>query len=298
MEDITNFKQEENNNLLLTLLATFLGMAILIAIAWFLKIPNPNMVLITGLIVFTGMFGRTAGVISAALILLYSMFFFSTNHSFFSYTDVNFQKILTIAITVIINATIVATLRYRWKKAQRELMKVNGQLREHNEKLKAQSQTDALTGLYNRHALRANYDNYVGGNLIVAYLDVDNFKQINDSYGHDAGDDVLLKISNGLKEIFTNTDAYRYGGDEFLLIRKDIDTSLFVNQLHLMKQRMDELSHGDNKPSVNFSAGYVYGVAEVADDLRSMFEKADELMYEAKRRGKKNFLGQRYERLW
>ena len=40
MEDITNFKQEENNNLLLTLLATFLGMAILIAIAWFLKIPN------------------------------------------------------------------------------------------------------------------------------------------------------------------------------------------------------------------------------------------------------------------
>ena len=65
-----------------------------------------------------------------------------------------------------------------------------------------------------------------------------------------------------------------------------------------MKQRMDELSQSDNKPSVKFSAGYVYGVAEVADDLRSMFEKADELMYEAKRRGKKNFLGQRYERLW
>ena len=112
MEDITNFKQEENNNLLLTLLATFLGMAILIAIAWFLKIPNPNMVLITGLIVFTGMFGRTAGVISAALIILYSMFFFSTNHSFFSYTDVNFQKILTIAITVIINAQSTAVCHY------------------------------------------------------------------------------------------------------------------------------------------------------------------------------------------
>ena len=298
MEDKTVFNQEENSNLVLTSLATFLGMAILIAIAWFLKIPNPNMVLITGLIVFTGMFGRTAGVISAALIILYSMFFFSTNHSFFSYTDVNFQKILTIAITVIINATIVATLRYRWKKAQRELMKVNGQLREHNEKLKAQSQTDPLTGLYNRHALRANYDNYVGTNLVVAYLDVDNFKQINDNYGHDAGDDVLLTISNGLKEIFTNTDAYRYGGDEFLLIRKDIDTSLFDNQLYLMKQRMDEESQGDNKPNIKISVGYVYGVAEVTDDLRSMFEKADELMYDAKRRGKKNFLGQRYERLW
>ncbi len=87
-------------------------------------------------------------------------------------------------------------------------------------------------------------------------------------------------------------------GMEVALAGKDIDTSLFVNQLHLMKQRMDEMSHGDNKPSIKFSAGYVYGVAEVADDLRSMFEKADELMYEAKRRGKKSFLGQRYERLW
>ena len=117
MENKTAFNQKENSNLIITSLIAFLGMVLLIAIAWFLKIPNPNMVLITGLIIFTGMFGRTAGVISAALIILYSMFFFSTNHSFFSYTAVNFQKILTIAISVIINTTIVATLRYRWKKS-------------------------------------------------------------------------------------------------------------------------------------------------------------------------------------
>ena len=268
MENKTAFNQKENSNLIITSLIAFLGMVLLIAIAWFLKIPNPNMVLITGLIIFTGMFGRTAGVISAALIILYSMFFFSTNHSFFSYTAVNFQKILTIAISVIINTTIVATLRYRWKKSQKELIKANGQLREHNEKLKTQSETDPLTGLFNRHALRANYHNYV---------------------------DVLRTISNGLKEFFTNTDAYRYGGDEFLLIRKDTDTSLFDNQLHQMRNRMDELSHSDNKPDIKFSAGYVYGVAETAVDLRSMFEKADELMYEVKRQGKMDILGQRYE---
>ena len=272
METKTAFNQEEHSNLIITSLIAFLGMALLIAIAWFLKIPNPNMVLITGLIIFTGMFGRTAGVISAALIILYSMFFFSTNHSFFSYTAVNFQKILTIAISVIINTTIVATLRYRWKKSQRELIKANGQLREHNEKLKTQSETDPLTGLYNRHALRANYDNYIGTNLIAAYMDVDNFKQINDKYGHDAGDDVLRTISNGLKEFFTNTDAYRYGGDEFLLIRKDLDTGLFANQLHQMRNRMDELSHSDNKPDIKFSAGYVYGVAEKMDILGQRYE--------------------------
>ena len=125
-------------------------------------------------------------------------------------------------------------------------------------------------------------------------MDVDNFKQINDKYGHDAGDDVLRAISNGLKEFFTNTDAYRYGGDEFLLIRKDLDTGLFANQLHQMRNRMDKLSHSDNKPDIKFSAGYVYGVAETADDLRSMFVKADELMYEVKRQGKEDMLGQRY----
>ena len=57
---------------------------------------------------------------------------------------------------------------------------------------------------------------------------------------------------------------------------------------------MDELSHSDNKPDIKFSAGYVYGVAETAVDLRGMFEKADELMYEVKRHGKEDMLGQRY----
>ena len=298
MNNKTGSNQEGRRNLILTSLLTFLGMAILIAIAWFLKIPNPNMVLITGLIVFTGMFGRMAGVISASLIILYSMFFFSTDHSFFSYTSINFQKILTIAVSVIINTTIVATLRYRWKKAQAELMRSNKQLKEHNELLKTQSQTDPLTGLYNRHALRFNYDNYIGNNIIVAFMDIDNFKGINDIYGHDAGDEVLRTFSNGLKENFTNTHAYRYGGDEFLLIRNDIDKSFFDIQLHQLKLRMDELSQDDNKPQIKFSTGYVYGVPELVEDMRSMFEQADELMYKAKRCGNKNFLGQRYERLW
>ena len=53
MENKTAFNQEQNSNLIITSLIAFLGMALLIAIAWFLKIPNPNMVLITGLIIFT-----------------------------------------------------------------------------------------------------------------------------------------------------------------------------------------------------------------------------------------------------
>ena len=294
MNDKTVPTNKENSNLLFTSLITFFGMSILIAIAWYLKIPNPNMVLVTGIFIFTGMFGRMAGVISATLIILYSMFFFSTDHSFFSYTAINLQKILTIVISVIINTTIVAALRYRWKTAQNELLRLNNQLLEHNEKLQSQSQTDPLTGLYNRHALRANYDSYLGNLLTVANLDVDNFKQINDSFGHDVGDKVLLAISTSIKDTFTNTDAYRYGGDEFLLIRKDSDTDLFENQLHRMRTQLEVPEFADSETKIYFSVGYVYGVAETPIDLRSMFKRADELLYEAKRRGKKNSMGEPY----
>ena len=76
MENKTVFNQKEHSNLIITSLIAFLGMALLIAIAWFLKIPNPNMVLITGLIIFTGMFGRTAGVISAAHFVLHVFLFY------------------------------------------------------------------------------------------------------------------------------------------------------------------------------------------------------------------------------
>ena len=294
MNSLFSSDYEEKSNLLFTSLATFCGMALLIGLAWFLKIPNPNMVLITGLIVFTSLYGRISGFISALLIIVYSMFFFSTGHNFFSYTAVNFQKILTIATSVVINAIIVATLRHRWKKAQMELQRFNGQLLEHNEKLQSLSQTDALTHLYNRFALRANYDSYVGNLLMVSYLDIDNFKQINDNFGHEAGDSVLRKIGDCIRNTLTNTDAYRYGGDEFLLIRKDTDNDLFELQLNRMRNYLASLGDGNTSPQIYFSAGYVYGVAETPDDLRSMFEKADELMYEAKRLGKKNFLGRPY----
>jgi diguanylate cyclase (GGDEF)-like protein len=295
MHDNATLNQHEKRNLFFTSLVTFLGMVLLIAIAWFLKIPNPNMVLITGLIVFTAMFGRVSGVISATLIILYSMFFFSTGHNFFSYSDVNLQKILTIVISVVINTFIVATLRHRWKSAQKELIVLNGKLLERNEKLKSQSQTDPLTGLYNRHALRDNYDSYIGNILTVAYLDVDNFKQINDSFGHDIGDNVLREISTSIKETFTNTHAYRYGGDEFLLIRNDADTDLFEDQLHQMRNHLESLGENNTLTTVYFSVGYVYGVAETTADLRNMFERADELMYEAKRLGKMNSLGESYK---
>lgn len=288
------FFYERNKKLWFTSTVTLLGMALLIALVWFLKVPNPNMVLITGIIIFTSMFGRMAGVLSTLMIIIYSMYFFSTDHNFFNFTDVNLYKMMVILLSVIINTAIVAYLRYRWRNAQLELYKLNVQLRRHNEQLQFQSKTDQLTGLYNRHALRENYDDYIGKQLTVAFMDVDNFKLINDTLGHDAGDEVLKILSSSMKEKLTNTTIYRYGGDEFLLIRDDVDIDLFEKQLDSVKKELSSFNSSREGEKVYFSLGYVYGETKTSDDLRNMFEKADELLYDVKRHGKKEFIGGPY----
>ena len=222
------------------------------------------------------------------------MYFFSTDHDFFTFTEVNIYKMMVILLSVIINTTIVAYLRYRWRTAQLELYKLNVQLRRHNEQLQFQSKTDQLTGLCNRHALRENYDDYIGKQLTVAFMDVDNFKLINDTLGHDAGDEVLKILSSSMKEKLTNTTIYRYGGDEFLLIRDDVDIDLFEKQLDSVKKELSSFNSSREGKKVYFSLGYVYGETKTSDDLRNMFEKADELLYDVKRHGKKEFIGGPY----
>lgn len=81
---------------------------------------------------------------------------------------------------------------------------------------------DRLTGLYNRQGLYYKIDEFVQKgvkDICVAYIDLDNFKYYNDSFGHDIGDIVLEKVAVALKNICTENDvAVRYGGDEFLIL--------------------------------------------------------------------------------
>ena len=168
------------------------------------------------------------------------------------------------------------------------------QLRRRNEKLQFLSKTDQLTGLCNRHALREDWDDYIGKQLIVALMDIDNFKLINDKLGHDAGDEALKMVSTGIKENLTNTTIYRSGGDEFLLIRNDTDVELFKKELTLVKEHLINFNNDLKDVNVYFSLGYLFGEAKTSDDIEHMIEKADDLLYEVKRHGKKDFIGAQY----
>ena len=142
------------------------------------------------------------------------------------------------------------------------------------------ARSDALTGTRNRVALRRDYDSYQGHEVTVMMVDLDNFKTVNDTHGHDEGDRILKEASEMLISAFGEDHCYRYGGDEFLVIAPDISESEFHEKLGSLKRSESE-AWGDT--GVTLSIGYVRSKLTSSDTLRTLISKADEKMYEAKR---------------
>ena len=139
---------------------------------------------------------------------------------------------------------------------------------------------DTLTGIGNRLALRRDYDSYQDREVTVMMLDLNDFKLINDTRGHDEGDRILREIGKLLSDIFGKERCYRYGGDEFLVIVPDMSVSEFNEKLEILEQ---------NKPAVDSTAragcsvGFVRATVTDSDMLRNLISKADEKMYVEKR---------------
>ena len=139
---------------------------------------------------------------------------------------------------------------------------------------------DALTGIRNRMALRKDYDSYLGHEVTVMMVDLNDFKIINDARGHDEGDRILRETAQLLADTFGEKHCYRYGGDEFLVIVPDMPEAEFQEKLNTM---MRWRPHIDGTTSAGFSVGYVRGLADKPEKLRSLMTSADEKMYEVKR---------------
>ncbi len=145
---------------------------------------------------------------------------------------------------------------------------------------------DALTGIGNRLALRRDYDSYQGHEVTVLMLDLNDFKLINDTRGHEEGDRVLQEFGKLLSDTFGKDCCYRYGGDEFLVIVPDISDSEFYEKLEALKQNKPVI---DGTARAGFSTGYVHAMLTDSDMLRNLISSADEKMYETKRDKKRAF---------
>lgn len=153
---------------------------------------------------------------------------------------------------------------------------------------------DQMTGLYNHNSFDTQLEKQINGftgeePLHLAMLDIDDFKKVNDTYGHDCGDDVLIRFAKTLKIYCEENDtAYRYGGEEFAVIfnGKSLDEAKAILEKVLKDISSYKFDFTD-KP-ITFSAGLVTYNKELTQD--DFFEKADKTLYKAKREGKNRVL--------
>ena len=113
--------------------------------------------------------------------------------------------------------------------------------------IKKQAYTDQLTGRGNRYLFMETLDKLIkkGKKFAVCFMDLDGFKQINDTMGHDAGDELLIYLANTFEtKLPKNATAYRLGGDEFSIVIKNISTTEDITNL------LDELKEELSKPIV------------------------------------------------
>lgn len=172
-----------------------------------------------------------------------------------------------------------------------ELEKMNQQLEAANEKLKTAAIIDGLTGLYNRKEI----ENQIGNSLSnikdepfsIIMLDIDNFKQVNDTYGHQEGDAVIIALANILhneqsayKQKFS---AGRWGGEEFMMLLHDTNTSTASFIADLIRQCFANTNFQVARPQT-VSLGVTQAInGETLDDLCS---RVDDALYKAKKTGK------------
>ena len=143
------------------------------------------------------------------------------------------------------------------------------------DKLERLSYDDQLTGVCNRHALNECLEkNKYFKNTGIVYCDVLGLKRVNDTFGHQAGDELLIRASNCLKNSFRKGDIYRVGGDEFLVICMGIDEELFKKRVMALRERMKEAN-------AMMSLGVLWKL--LTDQPRQALTEVDELMYKEKR---------------
>lgn len=201
--------------------------------------------------------------------------FYAMCYAFDGAPSLNITNYVLFTIIAILGATV----RYQ---TMIDMFARRRQIDELNAELRHTSTHDELTGLLNRLALRDRFDSYLGQNLHVLILDVDHFKKFNDAFGHAAGDRVLIAVAGAIKDVFGDEGAYRFGGDEFLVIfvdESDEDVRRKVDEWHkeLLGISLDGVSR-----RIVCSAGLTSGTPAKADELRDMIEHADAKLYNVK----------------
>lgn len=172
-----------------------------------------------------------------------------------------------------------------------ELLKLNRELQDKSDKLQIMASTDMLTSLYNRHMFTELFNKFLekkkrdkDDGLVLALLDIDNFKSINDTYGHNIGDEVLINIANLLSSTLRSSDiSARWGGEEFVILLTNTNLEKGFTTIEKLREVIATLQH-DIVKNITVSIG----ITEVLnnDILNKSVKRADDALYISKQTGK------------
>ncbi len=182
------------------------------------------------------------------------------------------------------------------RKKNRELQNTLDYLRRTREEVDYQellANTDELTGLYNRRCLDRQLGKFIerahatGTGLALILVDVDEFKQINDSHGHAAGDAVLREIGRIITECVRTSDLpCRFGGDEFAIVLTEIDPESAVERAELIRSRIERTAPVPAKPEVVARTSVGGAMLDDDESAADLFQRADQDLYRAKELGR------------
>ncbi len=182
------------------------------------------------------------------------------------------------------------------RSAQEKVHQAEGRIRELERELEATSDLvrhDQLTGVLNRRGLDDMFAKEMArtrrhdSSLCVGLLDIDNFKKLNDSLGHTAGDQALIHLATVCRQTLRPQDSIaRYGGEEFIILLPDTNLTEATQALTRLQRELTKrfFLHDNEKVLITFSAGVTEVLAE--DDQTSVVNRADTAMYQAKQSGK------------
>ncbi|STQ91225.1 sensor domain-containing diguanylate cyclase [Iodobacter fluviatilis] len=173
--------------------------------------------------------------------------------------------------------------------AQRRIIELENELTHVSQKVR----TDQLTGALNRRGLEEIFDVELARALrsespiSIGLLDIDNFKKLNDSQGHAAGDAALVHLVSVVKDLLRPSDSVaRYGGEEFVLVLPETDINEAVSVVQRLQRELTKrfFLNNNEKLLITFSAGVALVLPGEARD--QVIERADQAMYQAKKLGK------------
>lgn len=228
-------------------------------------------------------------------------------------TLLTIQQVLIILIVIVVATVIILTLiqvihplvraipnikenkdldikgAYEYRYLASTYNKMNQASQKHKQLLEFEATHDALTNVLNRNGFTNITNQFTFKDTAIVAIDVDDFKNVNDGYGHLTGDELLKYLSNILIKYFRSSDIIcRMGGDEFVVLVTNVqDTSIHRDLIKdtITKVNVTLLKGTENIPACSISAGVVFGLAD--SKIEDVLRRADQALYRAKINGKK-----------